>query len=227
MGIWWEVCGRVWLFENNVDTDQILPGYAMSAPRGILRKYAMAGSEQPEFAKMVKPGDVIVAGENFGCGSSREQAPVALKEAGVSLLVARSFARIFRRNCINIGLPALAADLLPCVRQGDEIKADIRKGTIYIAKTGSRIYGNKLSANVLETLECGGLINKVRRQLPQFRRNVGQKKTIQIIKDDYGACRLMPGCGADACCAKGRFGGGLPGLYPRGTRRYTQRIPHC
>ena len=165
MGIWWEVCGRVWLFKNNVDTDQILPGYVMSVPREKLREYAMGGSEQPEFAKMVKPGDVIVAGENFGCGSSREQAPVALQEAGVSLVVARSFARIFRRNCINIGLPVLAADLLPSVLQGDEIRVDIRKGTIYIVKTGSLVYGNKLSASVLETLECGGLINKVRRQL--------------------------------------------------------------
>lgn len=165
MGIWWEVCGRVWLFKNNVDTDQILPGYVMSVPREKLREYAMGGSEQPEFAKMVKPGDVIVAGENFGCGSSREQAPVALQEAGVSLVVARSFARIFRRNCINIGLPVLAADLLPSVLQGDEIRVDIRKGTIYIVKSGSLVYGNKLPASVLETLECGGLINKVRRQL--------------------------------------------------------------
>ncbi|MGB4503357.1 MAG: 3-isopropylmalate dehydratase [Syntrophaceticus sp.] len=165
MSNWWEVCGKVWLFKNNVDTDQILPGYAMSAPCEKLREYAMAGSEQPEFAQMVKSGDVIVAGENFGCGSSREQAPVALKETGVSLVVARSFARIFRRNCINIGLPVLTADLLPYVRQGDEIRADIREGTIYIVKTGSLVYGEKLSANVLETLECGGLINKVRRQL--------------------------------------------------------------
>jgi len=165
MDDWWKLSGRVWLFGNNVDTDQILPGYAMSAPREKLREYALAGSEQPDFAKTAKPGDVIVAGENFGCGSSREQAPAALHEAGAGLVVARSFARIFRRNCINIGLPVLAADLLPYVQQGEEISADIKEGTICIAGSGSLIHAKKLSASVLETLECGGLINKVRRQL--------------------------------------------------------------
>jgi len=165
MGKWWEVKGRVWLFKDNVDTDQILPGYAMSAPRERLKEYVMAGSEQADFSKKVRPGDIVVAGDNFGCGSSREQAPVALKEAGVSLVVARSFARIFRRNCINIGLPVLVADLIPWVEQRDEIKVDIREATIYVVKTGSLVYGNKLSESALETLECGGLINKVRKQL--------------------------------------------------------------
>lgn len=165
MGHWWEVCGRAWLFQDNVDTDQILPGYAMCVPPKKLKEFAMGGSEQNDFSKVIQPGDLIVAGDNFGCGSSREQAPVALKGAGVGLVVARSFARIFRRNCINIGLPVLVADLLPNVSQGDQVAVDLREGKIKILKTGHVVLGNKLSASVLETLECGGLINKVRKQL--------------------------------------------------------------
>ena len=104
--------GRVWNFEDNIDTDQILPGYAMTYPREALKDHAMAGSRVADFAKQVKNGDIIIAGANFGCGSSREQAPLALKDAGVGLIIATSFARIFRRNAINIGLPVLQADLV-------------------------------------------------------------------------------------------------------------------
>jgi 3-isopropylmalate dehydratase small subunit len=156
--------GRVWLFGDNIDTDQILPGYAMTAPREALKNYALAGSSYPGFPQEVRQGDVIVAGKNFGCGSSREQAPVALKEAGVSLIIAQSFARIFRRNCINIGLPVLIADVFPHVQHGDEIIVDIVEAKIKIAKSGIEILGKKLSPNVLETLACGGLIKKVRKQ---------------------------------------------------------------
>lgn len=156
--------GKVWLFEDNIDTDQILPGYAMAAPREKLRDYALVGSKYADFASKVNPGDIIVAGKNFGCGSSREQAPIALKEAGVSLVIAHSFARIFRRNAINIGFPVLVADLLPNLEQGEEIKVNLQEGKIFIPRTGATIQGQMLSASVLETLECGGLINKVRKQ---------------------------------------------------------------
>lgn len=156
--------GRVWLFQDNIDTDQILPGYAMAAPREKLKDYALAGSPYGDFAKKVQPGDIIVAGKNFGCGSSREQAPVALKEAGVSLVIAQSFARIFRRNCINIGLPVLLADLAEGVQHGDEILVNLKEAKITLVNSGQDVYGKELSPNVLETLECGGLINKVRKQ---------------------------------------------------------------
>lgn len=159
-----EIQGRVWLFGDNIDTDQILPGYAMAAPREKLKDFALAGSSYSDFAQRVKPGDMIVAGKNFGCGSSREQAPVALKEAGVNLVIAQSFARIFRRNCINIGLPVLIADLSQYVQQGDEITVRIKEAKITVASTAIQILGKELSTGILETLECGGLINKVRKQ---------------------------------------------------------------
>lgn len=157
--------GRVWNLGGNVDTDQIFPGYAMAAPVEKLKEYALAGSEIPDFAKKVQAGDIIVAGENFGCGSSREQAPVALKEAGVGLVIAKSFARIFRRNAINIGLPVLVCDLEQQVENGQEIEVDLVSAEVTIGASGRKINGTILAANVLETLEAGGLIAKVRKQL--------------------------------------------------------------
>jgi 3-isopropylmalate dehydratase small subunit len=155
--------GQVWVFDDNVDTDQILPGYAMAEDFSGLARYAMAGSKQADFAVRVQPGDIIVAGKNFGCGSSREQAPVALQAAGVSLIIAESFARIFRRNAINIGLPVLVAELRPHVQNGDLVAADLEQG---IVSTADReVAAQALSANVLATINAGGLINRVRQEL--------------------------------------------------------------
>lgn len=160
-----KVRGRVWKFGVNVDTDQILPGYAMAAPIDKLKDYALAGSEIPDFAQKVQPGDIIVAGDNFGCGSSREQAPVALKDAGTGVVIAKSFARIFRRNSINIGLPVLIADVVDKIKNGQQVEVDLITAEITIIETGEKLQGQPLSANVLETLEAGGLIAKVRKQL--------------------------------------------------------------
>ncbi len=157
--------GRVWKLGGNVDTDQIFPGYAMAAPADKFKDYALAGSEIPDFAGRVQAGDIIVAGENFGCGSSREQAPVALKEAGVGLVIAKSFARIFRRNAINIGLPVLVCDLEQQVENGQEIEVDLVAAEVTICARGEKIRAAILAANVLQTLEAGGLIAKVRKQL--------------------------------------------------------------
>lgn len=157
-----KIKGRVWVFGDNVDTDQILPGYAMAEPFDKLRLYVMAGSLVPDFAKKVSLGDIIVAGKNFGCGSSREQAPVALKGAGVSMVIAASFARIFRRNAINIGLPVLAADISEMVNSGDSIAVDLRSGKIEIGEETMLV--SPLSDNVLATLDAGGLINRVRQE---------------------------------------------------------------
>ena len=156
--------GRVWNFEDNVDTDQILPGYAMSFPREALKDHAMAGSRIADFAKKVQAGDIIIAGANFGCGSSREQAPLALKDAGVGLIIAISFARIFRRNAINIGLPVLQADLVNKVGDGDSVTADIRTAKVRLL-TGETIMGAVPGDNVIAILAAGGLIARVRRQL--------------------------------------------------------------
>lgn len=156
--------GRVWNFEDNIDTDQILPGYAMTYPREALKDHAMAGSRIADFAKQVKAGDVIIAGANFGCGSSREQAPLALKDAGVGLVIASSFARIFRRNAINIGLPVLQADLVGKVGDGESVVADVRTATVRLP-SGETIAGIVPGENVIAILAAGGLIAKVRQQL--------------------------------------------------------------
>ncbi|WP_425058274.1 2,3-dimethylmalate dehydratase small subunit [Sporomusa carbonis] len=158
-----KIKGRVWVFDDNVDTDQILPGYAMAEDFSGLGRYAMAGSKEPDFAARVNPGDIIAAGKNFGCGSSREQAPVALQAAGVSLIIAESFARIFRRNAINIGLPVLVADLRQYVQTGDGIEVDLVQGIVKI--NDREVVAQALSANVLATINAGGLINRVRQEI--------------------------------------------------------------
>ena len=158
-----KVQGRVWLFGDDIDTDQILPGYAMTEDVANLHKFVMAGSALPEFGKLVERGDIVVAGKNFGCGSSREQAPVALKNAGVSLIIAASVARIFRRNAINIGLPVIVADLGEKVGQGETLTVSLEEGTI---KRGDvRVENFTLSDTAYQTIKAGGLINRVRMEL--------------------------------------------------------------
>lgn len=158
-----KIKGRVFVLGDDVDTDQILPGYAMAEPFEQLGKYAMAGAPGLDFAKRVQEGDILVAGRNFGCGSSREQAPIALKMAGVSLVVAKSFARIFRRNAINIGLPVYAADLAAQLKDGDIIEADLVQGEVKLPDGLAKAV--PMSENVLKTLEYGGLIPRIRAEL--------------------------------------------------------------
>ena len=123
-----EIRGKVWNFGDNIDTDVIIPGrYLRTFNPKDLALHVLEG-ERADFTKNVEQGDVILAGENFGCGSSREQAPVAIKAAGVELIVAKSFARIFYRNAINIGLPVVVADIE--ADDGDIISADLEKGII-------------------------------------------------------------------------------------------------
>jgi len=159
--------GNVWCFGDNVDTDQILPGYAMSFPREQLKDHAMAGSIISDFSRRIQVGDIIVAGKNFGTGSSREQAPIALKDAGVSAVIAISFARIFRRNAINIGLPVLLAELDSEVQSGDQITVDLQNGQI-VLPNGQVVKGQVLGENVLAILKAGGLIPRVRQQLSKI-----------------------------------------------------------
>ena len=159
--------GNVWCFGDNVDTDQILPGYAMSSPREELKNHAMAGSEVSDFSRRIQAGDIIVAGKNFGTGSSREQAPVALKDAGVSAVIALSFARIFRRNAINIGLPVFVAELNNRVKTGDNITVNVQSGQVNLPD-GQVVQGQVPGENVLAILKAGGLIPRVRQQLSEM-----------------------------------------------------------
>jgi 3-isopropylmalate dehydratase small subunit len=165
MSFSYEIEGRIWTFGDDVDTDQILPGYAMAEPVDKLKNFALAGSKYPDFAKEVQAGDIIIAGNNFGAGSSREQAAVALKEAGTGVIIAKSFARIFRRNAINIGLPVVEDDILEKFVTVEKAKVDLDDFKIVNLDTQETFELNPINENVMETLKSGGLIEKVRKQL--------------------------------------------------------------
>ncbi len=127
---------RIWLFGDNVDTDQILPGrYApYMTSEAELGKYPFI-EMRPEFTKQVRPGDLIVAGRNFGCGSSREYAPRALKVVGVAAIIAPSFARIFYRNALNLGMPLFEADLTGALADGQVATLDLENATLLTEST--------------------------------------------------------------------------------------------
>ena len=150
--------GTVWKFGNDIDTDIIIPGrYLIYTDEETLSKHCMEGLDE-EFSEKCKKGDFIVAGSNFGCGSSREHAPIAIKGAGVAAVIAESFARIFYRNATNVGVPLLEAPgITELVENEDEIEVDMEKGTI-TTKDGKSITFKKLPPFMLEILEQGGLI---------------------------------------------------------------------
>ena len=157
--------GKTILFGNNIDTDVILPGpYLVHTDPNELAKHAMEGLDQ-NFPEKAANGIIIVGGKNFGCGSSREQAPIALKYSGVKCVLAESFARIFYRNAITIGLPVLICkDITGKVKEGDELVVDLTSGEI-IDKTNSIILkGTKLPEFIMEILENGGLISHLKRR---------------------------------------------------------------
>src|SRR5512138_2288708 len=125
--------GKVWKFGDNIDTDAIIPArYLNTSDPAELAKHCMEDAD-PDFMKKMKPGDIILGGENFGCGSSREHAPIAIKAAGIACVVARSFARIFYRNSFDMGLPIFESKELPDrVTEGQEIEVDADNGQIRI-----------------------------------------------------------------------------------------------
>ncbi len=148
--------GHAWVFGDNVDTDQIIPAeYLVTMENASLAKHAFERA-LPEFSRQVKRGDVIVAGRNFGCGSSREHAPRALVGAGISCVVAKSFARIFFRNAINIGLPVIEADLE--ATNGDLIVVDLKKGQVRNTRTADLVDFPAYPQFVMMLIEKGGLI---------------------------------------------------------------------
>ena len=155
--------GKVIVLGDDVDTGQILPGYAMAEPYDQLGNFAMAGLAGLDFKSVYEPGSITVAGRNFGCGSSREQAPIALHQLGVSLVMAKGFARIFRRNSINIGLPVWVADMADKLKTGDVVEVDLEKGTVTV--NGEVNEFTPMAPTVLKTLEYGGLIPRVRAEL--------------------------------------------------------------
>lgn len=151
-----EIKGKVWKFRDSIDTDVIIAGrYLRTFSLDELASHVME-AEDPDFARKVEKGDIIVAGWNFGCGSSREQAPVALKHAGVDAIVAKSFARIFYRNAINVGLPVVVADIES--NEGDQLKIDLEKGLIQNISTGKSFTIQPFNQFTLEILQDGGLV---------------------------------------------------------------------
>jgi 3-isopropylmalate/(R)-2-methylmalate dehydratase small subunit len=158
--------GNVWKFGDDIDTDIIIPGrYLVMRDPEDLAKHVMEGLD-PEFHQKVNDGDFIVGGSNFGCGSSREHAPIALKGAGISAVIAESFARIFYRNSINVGIPLLEAPgISKHLETGDQIKVDMEKGVIRKLETGEEFTFKKLPEFMLEILNKGGLIPYVREQM--------------------------------------------------------------
>jgi len=159
------LAGRAWKFGNDIDTDVIIPGrYLVINDPVELANHAFEGM-RPEFAKDVKAGDIIVAGSNFGCGSSREHAPMALKGSGIAAIVAKSFARIFFRNAINIGLPLLICADVDNINDGDLLELNLAEGFIYNLVNEETYRTTPLPPFIRNIVEVGGLVEYTKRMV--------------------------------------------------------------
>jgi 3-isopropylmalate/(R)-2-methylmalate dehydratase small subunit len=163
--------GAVWKFGNNIDTDVIIPAnYLVTTDMKELGRHCMDGVD-PGFSQKVQPGDIIVAGKNFGCGSSREHAPMAIKGAGVSCVIAEGFARIFFRNAFNMGLPIFESPGVDeGIAQGDRISVDQDTGEIINHTSGKRFLATPIPPFMQELIEAGGLIPFVLRKKATLKR---------------------------------------------------------
>ena len=157
--------GTVLKYGDNVDTDVIIPArYLNTIDKKELASHCMEDIDK-DFIKKVKSGDVMVAGYNFGCGSSREHAPIAIKESGISLVIARSFARIFYRNAINIGLAIVECDeAVDGIADGDKLEADLDSGIIYNRTTGKSFQTQPFPAFIQKIIANGGLVESIKKQ---------------------------------------------------------------
>ena len=155
--------GKVWRYDDNIDTDVIIPArYLNSFDPKELASHCMVDIDET-FAGKVQPGDIMVGGDNFGCGSSREHAPIAIKASGIPVIIAASFARIFYRNAINVGLPVLEiGDAVKAIKAGDVVKVDIAKGSIVDVTTGDTFQARPLPGFIQDIAAAGGLINYIK-----------------------------------------------------------------
>ena len=152
----------MWKFGNDINTDVITPGrYTVTTDKKRLGEIAFI-EYRPEFGKNVKEGDIIVAGNNFGCGSSREHSPVAIKASGINAVIAKSFARIFFRNAINIGLPLFVSDDVDKINDGDEVEIDFKTGEICDKTKGVTVRVKPLPAFMQRIVDKGGLVEFLR-----------------------------------------------------------------
>ena len=158
--------GTVHRYGRDVDTDVIIPARDLNTSDPTeLARHCLEDLD-PSFASKVRPGDIVVAEENFGCGSSREHAPVAIKASGVGCVVAKSFARIFYRNAINIGLPILECpEAVDAISTGDVVSVDTRTGAIHDETTGLVFHAQPFPQFIEDIIDAGGLVERVRRTL--------------------------------------------------------------
>ena len=150
--------GKVWKFGDNLDTDVIVPGKYLIHDLPEIAKHVMEGI-RPDFAAQITAGDIIVGGTNFGTGSSREMAPRGLQAAGISAIVARSFARIFFRNCINVGLAPVECAEADVIEEGQQVSIDLGAGKITVIDTGRELDSVALPAEIGAILDIGGMEN--------------------------------------------------------------------
>ena len=157
--------GVAYVFGNNIDTDQIYPGkYVEFTEMEDIRQYAMSGSKEPDLAKVFQPGDIIVAGTNFGCGSSREHAAMTLKGIAVGAILAESFGRIFYRNAINLGIPAITCKgIRSLVHRGDKVRIDFTTGEIVNETTGEKAKAEPMNEYMMSILQNGGIKPMIRK----------------------------------------------------------------
>lgn len=156
--------GRAWVFGDNIDTDIIISGKYLTTRDPDKMSSHVFEAVRPEFSTKVHRGDIIIAGRNFGSGSSREEAPVVLKRLGISMIIARSFARLFFRNAINVGLPVLECKDYAGIIDGDTVESDLEKGTVRNLTRGDTFTGTKMPPFLLEILKAGGALEAYRRR---------------------------------------------------------------
>ena len=155
---------KAWVFGDNLDTDAIAPGRYMKFGIEEIARHCLEAID-PEFSKKVRPGDAVVAGRNLGAGSSREQAPEALKHLGVAVLIAESFAGLFYRNAINLGLPAVVCPQAKRIRSGDELGLDFESGVLTNITTGERLDCEPIPAFLMTLIRDGGLLPHLEKKL--------------------------------------------------------------
>lgn len=157
--------GRIWKFGSDIDTDAIIPArYLNQYDAKELARHAME-DERPEFPQKVRKGDILLAEKNFGCGSSREHAPLALKAVGISCIIAKSFARIFYRNGLNLGLPLLeSSEASETIREGDRVRVNLTTGEIFDLTQKKKFFAKPIPTFMQELIRDGGLIRHLRKK---------------------------------------------------------------
>ncbi|ACI20179.1 3-isopropylmalate dehydratase small subunit [Thermodesulfovibrio yellowstonii] len=161
-----KIKGKVWKFGDNIDTDAIIPArYLNTSDPKELAKHVMEDADS-SFPSKVKPGDIIIAGRNFGCGSSREHAPIAIKASGIRAVIAKSYARIFFRNAFNIGLPIFEVpELIDETNEGDEVEIDMNSGQIINLTKGKKYNTKPIPPFMQELIKAGGLVEWTKKRL--------------------------------------------------------------